>query len=399
MFEFLKQLKAKPTETRPNEFSISGFQTQGAKANQEDALTIFSNEEKTVAVAAVFDGHGGFNGQIASKVCVKVLEDFAKNQIFPHYLSFSDSQWSIQLAELFDLFHQSVRKEFVKVETKARLAMRKDISGIVDKKGIVRGLDGYPMHGGTTATVCVYLNTILPRVICANVGDSNALLISCKKECRRKTKRFQHLSAHHGPDNVSEFNRIQSLDIKEKLGFIYDCSGVCRAKCPSVFLKNGQKNPDCLKGQWKKGLKPSNVRLEPGMYCISPPNVDKDVTCIAMTRSIGDFYAHQYGLSHEPSISFTDLKKDEEYFISVGSDGIWDCWKWDEFSTFLVKSKLRNIGKIDKVVKEVVLNSVHRAGIYFGKNTIDDASLTLIHVDPLLKKRKSGFVKKRFLSY
>lgn len=82
-------------------------------------------------------------------------------------------------------------------------------------------------------------------------------------------------------------------------------------------------------------MRPTNVRYDPGVYAVTPKGVGEDTTCIAMTRSIGDLYAHQFGMTNLPSITFEELELEEEYTIAVGSDGVWDCWKWADFADFL----------------------------------------------------------------
>merc|ERR1719296_513026 len=56
------------------------------------------------------------------------------------------------------------------------------------------------------------------------------------------------------------------------------------------------------------GLHPTNVRYEPAVYAVSPGNIYQDATCIAMTRSLGDFYGHQFGLTYIPTIQSIALK-------------------------------------------------------------------------------------------
>ena len=93
-----------------------------------------------------------------------------------------------------------------------------------------------------------------------------------------------------------------------KLLFVYDKANVCRKyECPLVFLDDGTKDPKFVKNPWGNSLRPTNVRYDPAVYAVSPYGVQHDITCIAMTRSLGDFYAHQFGLSHEPDVTFNEL--------------------------------------------------------------------------------------------
>ena len=57
-----------------------------------------------------------------------------------------------------------------------------------------------------------------------------------------------------------------------------------------------------------------------------------------MHECAGDFYAHQFGLTHEPSVIVKVLSptETEPCLIAVGSDGIWDCWRWEGFAEYIL---------------------------------------------------------------
>jgi hypothetical protein len=99
---------------------------------------------------------------------------------------------------------------------------------------------------------------------------------------------------------------VQKLPADEyphKLLYVYDKTNVFRKyECPLVFLENGTKDPVFVQNPWGSGLHPTNVRYEPAVYAVTPRQINKDSTCIAMTRALGDFYAHQFVLTCEPSI-------------------------------------------------------------------------------------------------
>lgn len=193
----------------------------------------------------------------------------------------------------------------------------------------------------------------------------------------------------HSPDNADEYLRIKHLATDEfptKLLFVYDQANTCRKfECPIVFLEDGTKDPKYVKNPWGNQLRPTNVRYDPAVYAVSPYGVSHDITCIAMTRSLGDFYAHQFGLSNVPSVTFEELEmKDNEYIVTVGSDGIWDCWKWDDFSDYVngVMTKYKN--KLDSVCRTVLKHTVQRAKACFGEGSYDDASLICVALRPQL---------------
>ena len=58
---------------------------------------------------------------------------------------------------------------------------------------------------------------------------------------------------------------------------------------------------------------------------------------LAVTRSIGDFYAHSYGLTHAPevrTISISELHRrgDARLTLALATDGLWDLMSHEEAS-------------------------------------------------------------------
>jgi len=351
------------------------FQMKGAKAYQEDAVAVFWNDDETVIVGCVYDGHGGINGRVASTCCVNLTREFFESN-WGVILTWDDAEWEKQMKDFFTTMHTSVRDEFVKLEQARRVLSNQPCENIVDSGGIVRKHTGFPVHGGTTGTICVLINQdSRRRCICANVGDSDCILLPANPSNRQ---RYKHLSVDHGPDSAEEFRRIQNLNLETSLIFVYDKQGLKKHECPCVFDENGIKDPDYVKDPWGMGLRPTNVRYDPGVYAVTPHGVGEDTTCIAMTRSLGDLYAHQFGMTHIPSVTFEELDCNEEYVITVGSDGVWDCWKWADFADFLngclAKYELHN------GTEAIIQHTVARAKACFGAKSFDDASLAVIQV-------------------
>lgn len=129
-----------------------------------------------------------------------------------------------------------------------------------------------------------------------------------------------------------------------------------------------------------------------------------------MTRSLGDFYAHQFGLTNKPSVTFNELNiyndnnnnngdnkggkgEANEFIITVGSDGVWDCWKWDDFSDYVngVMTKYQN--KLENVCKTVLKHTIQRAKACFGEGSYDDASLVCVALRPSLFEPASNNIQ------
>eukprot|EP00455_Lapot_gusevi_P002387 TRINITY_DN10946_c0_g1_i1.p1 TRINITY_DN10946_c0_g1~~TRINITY_DN10946_c0_g1_i1.p1 ORF type:complete len:384 (+),score=106.29 TRINITY_DN10946_c0_g1_i1:95-1246(+) len=364
---------------------IFGDAKQGAKQWQEDAFYCFTSTNRKVLVAGIFDGHGGYNGMIASSATRRCVEQyFNENQTTCE--TWTPEQWTTNLHALFQKMHDSLRDFFLNGGA-SDIGARPPQPRYVDDKGVVRQSNGDPIHGGTTASLvaAVFYDDGQNVLISANVGDSDAILIPVAD-----TNSWRHLSEDHGPDSESEWQRVHQLDESKhpiKLLFVYDKSNVFKKyACPLIFRPDGTKDPTYVENPWGNGLHPTNVRYDPAVYAVSPAQVSKDTTCIAMTRSIGDFYAHQFGLSYEPSIQVSVLPADQDFVVAVGSDGIWDCWRYEVFSEYISQSLSRAAPEqgtpLQSVTVQAVADSVKKAIESFGLKHYDDASLVLMKVGP-----------------
>lgn len=417
---------------------MASAEQQGAKKFQEDSHFVFVSRDGSVMASGCFDGHGGKNGEVASRCAKRVATEFFHNS-WRDCRDWKDEMWREQFVQLFAQIHARIREEFLH-NPDAKKA-RGNVPVYVEKgTGIIRNrANNFPIHGGTTGTVVVVVFKPNGERYCVttNVGDSDALiclsratgtpvadtLIRSLSEAEHgpetppeKPSTVAHLSVDHGPDSEIEFDRIQRLDntqYPQKLLFIYDKPGssFCKADCPRVFRDDGVKDPVYAKNPLAYGIHATNFRRDPAMYAVSPYEAP-DVTCIAMTRSMGDFYAHQYGLSCEPDVSVCHLTPGCDYTIAVGSDGVWDCWAWEQFADYLHRGNASSsqvvhssstqqrplqsshFGSeqsttttvprlpIQEFTTHVLKESFDRANHYFGSNAVDDASLILMRIGP-----------------
>lgn len=355
--------------------TIFGGARKGAKTYQEDSYFSFSSANNKVIIGGVLDGHGGFNGMVASNIARDSALRFA-NENSTAMEHWSVDEWKHRLADLFDRMHTDIRVKFLADSGNGGSGSESFLDGekrSADEKGIVRASNGDPIHGGTTSTLVVLIRSKdKATIITANVGDSTALLLPSK------SSKCEFLTVDHGPESPEEYARIAALDTKHypcKLLLVYDKTNVFRKyECPCVFASNGEKDPLFVNNPWGNGLHPTNVRYEPAVYAVTPKSVSKDSTCIAMTRALGDFYAHQFGLTHIPSITVRNIDHNEEqYSIILASDGIWDCWKYEEFCSFVNDCLQRKKRNIQEVGEDVLDESISRAITNFGSKHYDDA--------------------------
>ena len=119
------------------------------------------------------------------------------------------------------------------------------------------------------------------KIYIGNAGDSRAVI------ARRNTEfiRTPHqLSRDHKPELEEEFERITSMN-----GRVFP-------------FFNNQGNPVGPHRVWHPQLN------FPGL---------------AMSRSLGDYVAHQYGVSSEPELTEYNIQPQDEFLI-VASDGVWE---------------------------------------------------------------------------
>ena len=351
---------------------------KGGKQFQEDSFFSWRSPNQIITIGGIYDGHGGYNGMLASNAARDYSLRFIGLIENPEQIQ--TNEWHTLLLLLFDEIHQHIR-DILKNQSPDRQ---------IDEKGIVRTLNSDPIHGGCTGTVIVQIRNMdgSSTIINANVGDSTALLCFLDNLSPEK---YHMLTVDHGPENADEYRRIQNLPKEEfpiKLLFVYDKTNVFQKyNCPFVYLESGEKDPQYEKNPWNNGLHPINVRYEPAMYMVTPREVLRDSTCIAMTRALGDLYAHQFGLTHVPSITTYELPANRTCVVAVASDGIWDCWTYNDFSDFFRGALLdAHTASVEPVVgmRKVLDESITRAIANFGAKHYDDVALVSWVIAPAI---------------
>ena len=300
------------TEMSINELatpSISHFTIKGSKTWNEDysySETIETKNEKMpwVSILIVADGHG-MNGEglDCATFCGQGARDWI-SELLKSNSNWSLINWKQSATELTSRLHDEYRQVCAQKNKR------------VIEKGIVkegnRGDDA--VHSGTTFSMAiVFPNEGQFRTVSIQVGDSDILINGKILDC------------DHTPLNPSEFQRIQALP--QRMKFVYDIN---RFNRPDIFLADGTFDPTYCNLQeennkkrwkWNHGIRPCCAKYSPSIYAISDPEYPF-LTCISMTRSIGDFYAHIIGMSTEPDVRVHDT--DSIPMVMIASDGVWD---------------------------------------------------------------------------
>jgi serine/threonine protein phosphatase PrpC len=77
-----------------------------------------------------------------------------------------------------------------------------------------------------------------------------------------------------------------------------------------------------------------------------------------MTRSLGDFYLLQFGLTSIPTIKYINLSEIFEespiFSLLIASDGVWDNWSYENISDYILNEDyLNRINKCEDISEEV----------------------------------------------
>ena len=235
-------------------YSQAGKSEDGfTKVNQDSFLVLQSEYNlKDFNIFCVMDGHGN-NGHLVSRYLMKYINLFFKNNKKMNASNQNE-----------DSIYQRLKKSDYHILRRLFRHAERDLH---KKSKIDANLSG---------TTCVMVAQIGDRFICANIGDSRAIMIKTGNE-------IVPLSIDQKPDDPEESKRIV-----QNGGEI------------SQYEEDGEKSgPYRI---WKKG------EVYPG---------------IAMSRSVGDFIATSLGVV--PEAKFIEEKIDQDCkFIVVASDGIWE---------------------------------------------------------------------------
>ena len=239
-------------------FSQAGKGEDGFTKVNQDSFLVLQNQYnfKDFNIFSVMDGHG-VNGHLVSRFVTKYFTSFFKNnKKMNQYINDEDT-----------ICYRLKKNEYDILKRAFRHAER-DISKNAD------------IDANFSGTTCVMVFQIGEKLICANVGDSRAIIV---KGTNDNDLNIKPLSIDQKPDDPEESKRIV-----ENGGEI------------SQYEEDGEKSGPFR--VWKKG------EVYPG---------------IAMSRSIGDLIASTLGVIPEPKFIEDKVDKDTK-FIVVASDGVWE---------------------------------------------------------------------------
>ncbi|KAL3923647.1 MAG: hypothetical protein SGPRY_004154, partial [Prymnesium sp.] len=277
-----------------HEYTHRGGTGNGPKENQ-DAYFVKKLDDSNF-IFGVFDGHGHDNGKLAAKVAsdttrVYLTENFAKLRSEPDKV-------------MHDCFERCNKAIFAAIQAQPDTFLRDGTLVMeVEESDWELGYDA--VDGGTTASVAAVVDG--RTLIYASVGDSCGVFAKPNKA--DKLDVFE-IVPEHSPTNMKDWEERLH---KSGALVVYDHPDMFEGPehMLHVFCRDG-------KGGWKlddeslrradeAGCGYKTERGDRAAVILTPEEGKFSQMMLGVTRSLGDFYHQQYGVTWEPEIVVHDL--------------------------------------------------------------------------------------------
>ena len=253
--------------------TLPGKDASGSQKTNQDSFVFKTciNKIKDFNIFGVLDGHGP-EGHFVSKFA----SEFIPSKLINHP--------EIQSLRDPELIYRKLKENNCKIITEM----------FRETDNQLKNVDFDTIESGST---CVLVIHIGPHIICANTGDSRALVV------------FDSI----GENNLNHYTGVPlSIDYKPELP----------EETNRILMNGGEVRQ--LKDESGEGVGPFRVFVR-----------NENHPGLAMSRSIGDLKGKRIGVIPDPGILEYDLC-DKTKYIVVCSDGVWE---------FLSNESVRDIGK------------------------------------------------------
>ncbi|KAI5962579.1 PTC4 [Candida pseudojiufengensis] len=331
---------------------------QGYRMTMEDAHGIRINEDETVAVFGVFDGHGG-------KQCSEYVAEHLPKAIFKQLLHLKDetenkeregNERSKENGQLKSNKVSTMNQKVFKILKNAFFKIDHDLS---HHQGMV--------NCGSTSILCAIIDN---KIYVANTGDSRCIL-STNQGCAKT------LSFDQKPSLIGERVRIENSNGYVINNRINEILALSRAIGDFKF-----KTP-YLTSTLNKFV----IRNKENFYKQQNNNIQSDEKPRLLSKhsQTDQDYIHippeLFQVTVEPDILIYDLKVlPEPEFIVIACDGIWDCFKNDQLIK-LIRDKIVLGWKLNKIIEYILNDTLTMANNYTGIG-FDNMTLLIIALHP-----------------
>lgn len=123
-----------------------------------------------------------------------------------------------------------------------------------------------------------------------------------------------------------------------------------------------------------------------------PTYGDMEPQSLAMTRSLGDFYMHTFGVTWRPEVISIDLEevgdKLEHLTLILASDGVWDLWEYEDVFQSIIHPPVDATQGTD-VAMSFFTRCVSRGAEMF-EDTADNMTGMVVYLNPKGTKMLEG---------
>jgi serine/threonine protein phosphatase PrpC len=379
----------------------------GSRENQ-DAYLVWERKESSVAVFAVFDGHGRDVGKVAAETGVASFKAYFDANFEDLFVSPRDC-----IVKAFVNCHRDIKDAY-----RATLCA-KDWEVVDSDEGYLMkrrasSSDWLCVHGGTSCSVVALVGQ---SMFTANVGDSSCILSSEHPVFNERHLKFlgdaaqphksvstlagtlpsdpnlntMMVTGDHSPESLDEYNRFKAFradsadSMKPSLRVVYDAQSSDKNRCPPIFELDEKGTLFVTnKGKYYK-----NVRRE-WASLVSAPASAKFMDALAFTRSLGDLHLQTYGVTHLPEVHSVDLEsifneiqnsagssssdQDTTICVVLASDGVWDNWIYEDVTKFVMYSSCLDAVKSEEAGATRVAESFINRNAIYSKNNFGDSA-------------------------
>ena len=259
-----------------NGVSHPGRDIYGKTKTNQDAFICRTNINniKDFNILGVLDGHGPDGHFVSEYVSVIIPDKIAENQ---RIKAMSNPEEIYKI--LKENNYKIINEAFLKADE------------------LLKNMEFDVLESGCTCCLIIHIGK---HIICANTGDSRAIVVYDQNN-NSNPKSLDYLASY--PLSID-----YKPELPEEISRIMSAGGVVEK----------------LKNDFGEGIGPYRVWKK-----------GKDYPGLAMSRSIGDFKGKEIGVIPDPGILEYDLNKSTKYIIAC-SDGVWE---------FLNNEAVMNMGK------------------------------------------------------
>ncbi len=285
--------------------SIAGGKGMFKKINQDNYINLTHKEiNYPLQIFGIFDGHGQ-KGHLISKYLNTFFTNFFTKSESSKYFS---SNYLHRENDLYQYFknrnYEAIKNLFSSCEKSIKINTE--------------------LSGSTCNLIFIFNNK---NIICANLGDSRAIMI-------KKNNEIIQLSRDHKPELKDEKERILLME-----------------------------------GRIER--KPKNAKFGPYRIWLK----EKDIPGLSVSRAFGDLIGKSVGVIAEPEINDWNIENEEGKCIVIASDGVWEFVSNDKVRDIVVNCE--NLEDKEKICTQEIADYAKKVWV-MNNEIVDDITVTVI---------------------